>query len=104
MNADEEVTWNTSHSENELLRRMEKISQQSPALLNLEVIVRHGTRGLIQLMNSFKSAVMVGQYTCSWARALTRVRSRLWSAWRTCFTRFLKAFGMISLDLESLSK
>ena len=57
MNADEAVTWNISHSENELLRQMEKIAQQSPALSKLEVIVRHGTRGLIQLMNNFKSTI-----------------------------------------------
>ena len=57
MNAEEEVPWNITHSENELLRQMEKIAQQSPALSNLEVIIRHGTRGLMQLMNSFKSTI-----------------------------------------------
>ena len=57
MNAEEEVTWNITHSENELLRQMEKIAQLSPALSNLEVIVRHGTRGLMQLMNGFKSTI-----------------------------------------------
>ena len=57
MNAEEEITWNITHSENELLRQMEKIAQLSPALSNLEVIVRHGTRGLMQLMNGFKSTI-----------------------------------------------